>query len=266
MNKTNKKIITGIYCIENLIDNKKYIGRAKNINIRWGNHRVELNGKRSNSVALQNAWSKYGENNFKFYIVIECTIRELDELEKFYIKEFHSHTSEWGYNISWGGKSPNLGKQTSEETKTKLSISNIGKNKGRKHTIEEKEKMSKNRMGIPASNKGKPMLEIQKEKLRKPKSEETKKKISKANKGKINTDETKKRKSIGGQGIKKSKNPSSKYIGVSKSGKKWRVRITVNKIFIDLKTFESEIEAAKAYNDIALKYFGKTAKLNNIEE
>ena len=36
-------IISGIYCIENKVNNKKYIGQSKNINDRWYKHKNELN-------------------------------------------------------------------------------------------------------------------------------------------------------------------------------------------------------------------------------
>lgn len=67
---------------------------------------------------------------------------------------------------------------------------------------------------------------------------------------------------------------SSKFKGVScRLGKSWnsteyypqyRARITVNKKEIWGGTFRNEIDAAKAYNELALKYFGEFAKLNNI--
>ncbi len=56
----------------------------------------------------------------------------------------------------------------------------------------------------------------------------------------------------------------SKYIGVtwhSTSGRYW-ARIVVDRKTISLKTFPTEIEAAKAYNDAALKFFGEFASLN----
>ena len=43
MMQMRKDIISGIYCIENLTTNKKYIGQSRNINDRWYRHRKELN-------------------------------------------------------------------------------------------------------------------------------------------------------------------------------------------------------------------------------
>ncbi len=57
---------------------------------------------------------------------------------------------------------------------------------------------------------------------------------------------------------------SSKYKGVHrrKSCKKFRARITHNGKNIHLGLFESEIDAAKAYDKAAKKYFGSFAYLN----
>lgn len=62
------------------------------------------------------------------------------------------------------------------------------------------------------------------------------------------------------------KNSSSKYKGVTwyKEREKWMVRININKKHIFLGYFESEIEAAKAYNDAAIKYYGEYARLNEV--
>lgn len=71
---------------------------------------------------------------------------------------------------------------------------------------------------------------------------------------------------------KKPKAPAtSKYKGVhkvkkgSKGHKKiWRVEIRLNRKSILIGSFETEIEAANAYNNAAIKYFGEFACLNKI--
>jgi len=94
MGKNNKKPkdkICGIYCIENLINGKKYVGKAQDIHTRWRGHKNKLESKTSNCAYLQHAWNKYGKENFKFYILIECINDQklLDKLENFYIIYLH---------------------------------------------------------------------------------------------------------------------------------------------------------------------------------
>ncbi len=57
---------------------------------------------------------------------------------------------------------------------------------------------------------------------------------------------------------------TSIYKGVFKYRNNWRASIRVNCHKIYLGDFFSEIEAAKAYNEAALKHFGEFALINNI--
>lgn len=58
----------------------------------------------------------------------------------------------------------------------------------------------------------------------------------------------------------------SKYKGVTFNNKKnrYHARITINNKRISLGRFKSEIKAAEAYNNAAIKYYGKFAYLNII--
>jgi len=62
----------------------------------------------------------------------------------------------------------------------------------------------------------------------------------------------------------KQSNNTSGYTGVSfyKPSKKWRAYIVINRKQIHLGYFDNVIHAAKAFNDAAIKYFGKFAVLN----
>jgi group I intron endonuclease len=75
----------GIYRIKNKINEKCYYGSSKNIEKRWKTHLNQLiNGKHINCI-LQNAWNKYGKDNFIFEIVEECELENLFETEQKYI-------------------------------------------------------------------------------------------------------------------------------------------------------------------------------------
>jgi hypothetical protein len=66
----------------------------------------------------------------------------------------------------------------------------------------------------------------------------------------------------------KSRNNTSGFKGVFwyKPTKKWRAQIQINYKHKHLGYFGSKIEAAKAYNNAAIKYFGKFANLNIIKK
>ena len=93
-----------IYCITNLINSKRYIGKTtSNIDYRFQEHRKDSKKERRNKRPLYDAMNKYGVENFK--------IEELEQIddptllsdrEKYWIKELNTwgHT---GYNASKGG-------------------------------------------------------------------------------------------------------------------------------------------------------------------
>lgn len=114
-----KDIISGIYCIENIITHKKYIGQSINIKDRWSKHKSELNHQTHDNDYLQKAWNKYGENNFKFYIIERCNIEDLNEKEIYYIEYYNTLNRNHGYNLKSGGQCN--GSQVTDYVKEKLS-------------------------------------------------------------------------------------------------------------------------------------------------
>ena len=116
-------IISGIYKITNCVNGKVYIGKSIDIlNKRWVYHKSLLNNGTHINKHLQNAWNKYGEENFNFSIILECMPDELDEYEIYYIDLYKSYLPEYGYNKTFGGD----GAVPTEETRKKMSIAHKG--------------------------------------------------------------------------------------------------------------------------------------------
>ena len=77
----------GIYKIVNKINGDFYVGSSKNINKRWGQHLMKLKNNKHQNMILQRAWEKYGEDNFNFEIVENCSVETLLEIENVYLTQ-----------------------------------------------------------------------------------------------------------------------------------------------------------------------------------
>lgn len=168
---------SGIYKIVNLVNNKIYVGSAKNIKQRWGVHLNDFK-KGVNSQYLQRSWNKHGEDNFKFEVIEYCPLNALLEREQYWMDFYDVCNTDKGFNIAliagsssgvkrsaesiekmrkskkewykdpvnrystgkfWRESSP----ERLEEAKQKLRQANLGK----KHTEESKSKCSLSRKG-----------------------------------------------------------------------------------------------------------------------
>jgi group I intron endonuclease len=128
---------SGIYRIRNILNDNCYVGSSKDIENRYYTHVYDLRRNQHHSTYLQNAWNKYGEENFVLETVEECeaTKEKLLEREQFYFD------ANWPVYNMLPRAGSRLGSKSSEETKAKQAKSMIGKNVGKTHTPEMRASM-----------------------------------------------------------------------------------------------------------------------------
>lgn len=93
----------GIYKYENKINHKIYIGRSINITKRKWEH---LHNPSPYSYFDQEL-IKYGEDNFNFTVLEECSIDNLYAREQYWIQFYNSYKLDnplYGYNLTRGGE------------------------------------------------------------------------------------------------------------------------------------------------------------------
>jgi len=177
-----------LYRITNLLSDKVYIGQTVNSGRRWSDHKWL--SRRKPEQYIHNAMNKYGIENFLFEVIAECKLPDdANESEKQLIVQYDSRNPEKGYNLAPGGETawntglptkqqPMYGKHHSENSRKKISESNIGKLNP--HSEEWKEKVSNALFGHEVSDKTKE--KIKNKQINKCKSEITKKKMSDSHK------------------------------------------------------------------------------------
>lgn len=103
MNPKNLPQKCGIYCIKNIVNNKMYIGKSKNIYSRMYQHLSDLNlGKRkSKNSHLLNAWEKYGKDNFECFVIelLELNDDLVKNKELYWIQYYDTINRKKGYNL-----------------------------------------------------------------------------------------------------------------------------------------------------------------------
>ena len=110
--------MTGIYAIENIVNHKIYVGQSLNVHTRFLAHKSCLRRKCHQNEYLQRAWNKYGEKNFKFYMLEECCNEKLNVRETYWCQYFKDKIGKNNvYNLGHTGQE----KTMSEKQKTKIS-------------------------------------------------------------------------------------------------------------------------------------------------
>lgn len=112
-----------VYILTNNINGKVYIGQTiRSLRERWCHHYGSAN--RGCKKRLYQAIRKYGKDSFSIRTLRKAISREqLNRLEKYFIKEYKSNNSEFGYNLTIGGQSGPPLKRTNKIKKERAPIS-----------------------------------------------------------------------------------------------------------------------------------------------
>jgi group I intron endonuclease len=130
---------SGIYKITCLINNRYYIGSAKNINKRWNRHLNDLRNKKHVNQHLQRTFDKYGEEQFIFEILENCNVNELLLKEQLYLDTLKPYID--GFNI---GTCASGGDNLSHHPEKEIIVEKITKSiKKRFSNMSQEERMLK---------------------------------------------------------------------------------------------------------------------------
>ena len=232
---------SGIYMIQSIVNDKRYIGSAVNLKNRKGSHMRSFKNN-CNSSYMQNHANKHGIDVLKFLVLEFCLKEELIKREQYWIDTLNPE-----FNLCPTAGSM-LGFRFSEKSKRKMRENHTdysGENHprfGKKHSKESKQKNSETKKAYYQTPEGKevsrkhsefmkgkipwcegltketdPRLKKMGEKISK--NEERNRKISIANKGKSVSEETK-QKNRESQ-IKRMANPELRQKNREASLKQW---------------------------------------------
>ena len=175
----------GVYAIRNIVTGKVYIGSSVSLDDRKKTHIYKLRCNKHHCSYLQNSWNKHGEKAFVFEsIKLVSDIHSLRDAEQEQINYYKD--KKLLYNTSFDVQAPMRGRTLSEEAKRKIGEAN----KKRPHPIGEKNPF----YGKHHSDETKRILREQR--VCKSPTEETRHKISLANKGRSISSEHRQRLSV----------------------------------------------------------------------
>lgn len=142
-----------VYLITNLVNGKIYVGqhygkRTLDAYFRFNLQAAFLPSCWNKKKILYSAVRKYGPENFALTILFQpSSLRQTNRLERFLIRQLNARDPNVGYNIAEGGSCgmSTLGRKLTEEHKQAVSRAHKGKPK----SAETRRRMSLGKKGIP---------------------------------------------------------------------------------------------------------------------
>jgi group I intron endonuclease len=129
---------SGIYAIVHIATGRKYIGSAVDVAMRWREHQNALMRNQHHSIALQRAWNKRGRDAFGFRLLLTCRPQHLLFYEQ---RAIDTWQPVFNCNKTAGSM---LGFRFSDESKLKMAAAarRTRNRLGKPHTEESKRKIS----------------------------------------------------------------------------------------------------------------------------
>lgn len=113
--------ICGIYKITNNVNNFCYVGQSQRVKKRIAEHFRLLRLNKHGNPRLQNAFNKYGEENFTWSIEAICeSVSDLDTIENAFISGEARFLEPVFYNIADFAKAPMRGNTHSDEVRERI--------------------------------------------------------------------------------------------------------------------------------------------------
>jgi group I intron endonuclease len=156
---------TGVYCIRNVRNGKRYVGSAaQGFMRRWKQHRKELLTNCHHSDHLQKAWNKYGPGAFVFQILERCPPKRCVDRETIWIARLEATDPNKGYNICKTGRN-SLGAKRSERMRAKLK-KNWEDPEYRRNKISKTQKTYQNKIAAESEEEKQVRLQAHKDQRR----------------------------------------------------------------------------------------------------
>ena len=129
------QLTCGVYEIVHPRTQRRYVGSSCEVEKRLYHHLCMLRVRRHHCQYLQNVWDKYGEAEFRFYILESCEVNALDQKEQYHMDCKSVYTLMNAQPVARSAR----GFTHSKETRVKMSVSarRVGAN------LEERQRRSK---------------------------------------------------------------------------------------------------------------------------